>query len=460
MIIYRASIIDVPGDPFAEDPQQALAAEADGGLLVEDGVIIARGPYAAIRADHPAADTIDLRGGALLPGFVDTHVHYPQVRAIGGLGMPLLDWLDRCALPEEMKLAERSYAEAIAGEFLHALVSAGTTTALVFGAHFRTAMDAFFSAAAESGLRITSGLVLSDRVLPDPLLTTAEDARADSLALIERWHGRDRLRFAVTPRFALSASEVMLDVCRELLAVEGTYFTTHINENGAEVDQVAAFFPGRRHYLDTYAHHDLVTDRSVFAHNVHPTEHELEVLAASGSYVAHCPTSNAALGSGLFPLRRHRNHGVGVALGSDVGGGTGFSLIKEGLQAYFAQQLLGPEGLPLTPVHLLYLATHAGARALGLAETVGDLSVGKQFDALWLHPQPGTTLDHVLAHAGDASDALAKIFALGTSADVAGVWVAGRQLFNATGEPSPSADATPDNGKAFRPLLTPERLRS
>jgi guanine deaminase len=245
----------------------------------------------------------------------------------------------------------------------------------------------------------------------------------------------------VTPRFALSASEVMLEVCRELLAVDGTYFTTHINENGAEVDQVAAFFPERRNYLDTYAHHELVTERSVFAHNVHPTEHELEVLATSGATVAHCPTSNAALGSGLFPLRRHVQHGVAVSLGSDVGGGTGFSLIKEGLQAYFAQRLLGPEGYPLSPVHLLHLATHAGARALGLADSVGDLSVGKQFDAVWLRPQSGTTLDTVLAHASDPGDALAKIFTLGTPADVAGVWVAGQDILHSHGEPSPDSRA-------------------
>ena len=151
--------------------------------------------------------------------------------------------------------------------------------------------------------------------------------------------------------------------------------------------------PSAAHYLDTYAHHGLVIDRSVLAHNVHPTDHELEVIGAAGACVAHCPTSNAALGSGLFPLRRHVAHGVGVALGSDVGGGTGFCLLKEGLQAYFAQQLLGPEGYPLAPVHLLYLATRAGARALGLADQVGDFGVGKQFDAVWLRPQPGSTLD-------------------------------------------------------------------
>jgi guanine deaminase len=233
----------------------------------------------------------------------------------------------------------------------------------------------------------------------------------------------------VTPRFSLSASEAMLDSCADLLtAAEGVYITSHINENGAEIDQVAGHFPARSNYLDTYHHHGLVNPRTVLAHNVHPTDHELEVMAEVGSWVAHCPTSNAALGSGLFPFKRHDAYGVGVALGSDVGAGTGFSLIKEGLQAYFAQQLLGPDGLSLTPAHLLYLATRAGALALGLGDQVGDFEIGRRFDAVWLRPIPDSTLDIVLRHATDASDALAKVFALATPADVAGVWVDGLQL--------------------------------
>ena len=428
MTLYRAMVLDVPGDPFVEDPTSALRTELDGGLLVRDGRIVARGAYADLRRQHGDEDVADLRSGVLVPGFVDTHVHFPQVRAIGGLGMPLLEWLDRCALPEEERLVDRGYADAVAGEFLGGLASAGTTTALVFGSHFADAMDGFFAAADQSGLRITAGLVLSDRVLPPSLLTTADRARAESRALMQRWHRRGRLRYAVTPRFSLSASEPLLDVCEELLAEPGTWFTTHINENTAEVDQVATYFPGRAHYLDTYQHHNLITDRSVLAHNVHATDQELAAMAAAGSWAAHCPTSNAALGSGLFPLRRHLAYGVGVALGSDVGGGTGFSLLKEGLQAYFGQQLLGPAGYPLSPVHLLYLATRAGARALGLADEIGDLSVGRAFDAVWLRPTPRSTLDVVLAHATDPTDALAKIFALGTAADVAGVWVGGMSL--------------------------------
>jgi guanine deaminase len=246
---------------------------------------------------------------------------------------------------------------------------------------------------------------------------------------VERWHGKGKLRYAVTPRFSLSASESMLDSCAALLGdAPDIYLTSHINENGAEIDQVADHFPTRSHYLDTYQHHGLVGSRTVLAHNVHPTDHELEVMAAVGSWVAHCPTSNAALGSGLFPFKRHDAYGVGVALGSDVGAGTGFSLVKEGLQAYFAQQLLGPEGLPLTPAHLLYLATRAGALALGLGDQIGDFEVGRRFDAVWLRPLAGSTLDIVLRHAPDATEALAKVFALATSADIAGVWVDGRNL--------------------------------
>ena len=426
MTLYRALVVDVAADPFRVDPATALRADDDCGLLVRDGRVVERAPYADLRRRHPEEDTHDLRDGVLLPGLVDAHVHYPQVRAIGGLGMPLLDWLRDCALPEEARLADPAYAAVVAEEFLDGLVAAGTTTALVFGSHFADAVDVLFAAAQRRGLRITTGQVVSDRMLRDELLTTPEVALAEGRRLIERWHGQDRLRYAVTPRFSLSASEPLLDVCAELLgSADDVCCTSHVNENGAEIDEVRALFPQRRHYLDTYAHHGLVGPRTVLAHNVHPTDHELEVLADARAWVAHCPTSNAALGSGLFPLRRHVEHGVGVALGSDVGAGTGFSLVKEGLQAYFVQQLLGPAGLPLTPTHLLHLATRAGAEALGLGDRVGDLGVGRDFDAIWVRPPAGSTLAVNLAHASDASDLLARVFALATPADLAQVWVAG-----------------------------------
>ena len=427
MTLYRAAVFDVPGDPFAT--AQALRTESDAGIVVRNGAIVVRGPYADVATAHRDEETVDLRDGLLLPGLVDTHVHYPQVRVIAGLGMPLLDWLDHWALPEEARLAEDAYAEAVAGEFLGGLVRAGTTSALVFGAHFARATEILFTAAEHSGLRITAGQTVSDRLLRPDLLTTPDVALMEGRKLLEHWHGQGRLRYAVTPGFSLSTSPAMLDVCAELLALaDDVWFTSHINENTIEVATVLELFDSAEHYLDSYAQHGLVTPRSVFAHNLHARDDELELLAASGAWVAHCPTSNAALGSGLFPFRRHVAHGARVALGSDVGGGTGFSLVKEALQAYFAQQLLGAEGLPLTATHLLYLATRAGAQALGLDHQVGDLSVGKQFDAVWMRPAADSTLAVVLRHARDAHDALAKVFALAFSADVAGVWVGGDQV--------------------------------
>ena len=424
MRLFRGSFLDTPDDPFRGG---VLRAEEDGGLLVDDdGIIAARGSFASLASAYPEATLVDVRGGLVLPGLVDTHVHFPQLRCIGALGMPLLDWLDQCALPEEARLADPAYAGELARAFVNALAGAGTTTALVFGAHFLDATDALFAEADALGLRITAGLVVSDRDLRADLLVPAGRAYDDSLALAKKWHGVRRNRYAVTPRFALSCTPEMLDACASLLNdVPGSMLTSHVNENAAEIARVRELFPDATSYADAYARHGLLVPGSVLAHDVHPTADELGALAAAGVAVAHCPTSNLMLGSGLFPLRAHLDAGVPVALGSDVGAGTGLSLFKEGLQAYFVQQALAGEGVPLTSAHLLHLATTAGAAALDLATTVGFFGEGMAFDACWLRPSTGTPLDILLRFAASPEDALAKAFAHATSADVAQVWVAG-----------------------------------
>lgn len=423
MTIYRGTIVDTPDNPFSGGE---LRSESDGALLVQDGVIVARGPATQVLSEYPEQHVVTLDSGLLLPGFVDTHVHYPQVRVIGGLGMPLLEWLDRRALPEEAQLADRGYASQVAAEFLSGLVGAGTTSALVFGSHFATAVDELFTCAAEMGPRITAGLVLSDRVLRDDLLTTPGRAAEESIELAHRWHGHGRLRYAVTPRFSLSCTDPMLKVCGELMTdLPDVHFTSHINENPAEIAQVTGQFGGS--YVDSYARHGLVGERSTLAHNVHPTGEELAILGATRTGIAHCPTSNAALGSGSFPMRAHLEQGVRFALGTDVGGGTGFGMFKEGVQAYFIQQLLGDRGTALTATHLLYLATAAGADLLRLPD-VGDLSVGKRFDAVWVRPESDTPLAVGLRHAEGLQDAVARTFALGTPADIAQVWIDGETV--------------------------------
>lgn len=433
-VLYRATLMHTPQSPFA-DPD-ALRVQEDGGLLVEGGVIRAVGTYAELKASHPDATVTDLRGGLLLPGFIDTHVHFPQGRVIGGLGMPLLEWLDKNALPEEARLADPHYAQAVAQEFTRSLLQNGTTTALVFGSHFAQAVDLLFEGAQRSGLRAVAGLVVSDRLLRPELHTTPQRAYDESKALIEKWHGKDQQLYAVTPRFSLSASEGILDACGALMReFEGLRFTSHINENVAEIQTVRELFPSARDYLDTYERAGLVGRHSVLAHNVHPNGRELGVMAAHQCSAAHCPCSNSALGSGFFPLRRHLQAGVHVSLGTDVGGGTGFSMLKEGLQAYFMQQLLGENGVPLTPAHLLYLATRAGAEALDLQDLTGDFSVGKQFDAVLISPAAKTSLRAIYDAADDPARLLAATFATGTQGDLAQVWAGGRTVYRREAQP-------------------------
>lgn len=425
LTLFRGRLFHTPRNPFAE--VGALEVLADGAVAVEGGRVAAIGHAAELQRRFPEAA---LRGDPesyLLPGFIDTHVHYPQGRVIGAMGLTLLDWLRERTLPEEARLADEGYARTVAARFLRSLVQNGTTTALVFGSHFVGAQEALFTEAERVGVRVTSGLVLADRLLLPALHADPETCYRASEALLKRWHGRARLRYALTPRFALSCSEGLLEATGALLEVyPEVWFHTHLNESPDEIRTVAELFPWAGDYLETYERFGLVGERAVFAHNVHVTDAELQRLAAAGSAVAHCPSSNMFIGSGLFPLRRHLAHGVKVALGSDVGGGTGFSLLKEGLMAYQGQMLL-QGGVPLGPAHLLYLATRAGALALGL-DDLGDLRPGQQADFVLIKPPPGSTLEEVLEHSPSAEASLGALFTLAREESIREVYVAGEPL--------------------------------
>jgi len=425
--LLRATIFHTPRNAFRDGG--ALEAYADGGLLVRGGVIRECGDFAPIHAAHPQVSVSDLRGGFLLPGLVDTHVHFPQVRILGSLGRSLLDWLEHCALPEESRMSDGNYARETARLFVSALASHGTTTAMVFGSHFSDATAGLFEAAAATGLRVASGLVLSDRSLRPDLHQTPDQAYRESTELIRKFHQRGRTLYAVTPRFALSASEAMLEVCQTLMHENpGVRFQTHLNENRDEIAEAARLFPWAEDYLDVYDRYTLVGPTSVMAHNVHPRAPELERLAAGGASVAHCPASNAALGSGIFPLRGHVEAGVRCALGTDVGAGTGFGILKECLQAYLMQRV-SPEGMLLSAAQLLYLATRAGAQALGLDGEIGDFEAGKEADFVYLRPGTGTPLAAVLERMDDLEGILSALFTLADRDTVAEVRVRGEVIY-------------------------------
>lgn len=426
--ILRAPLCHTLENPFRASG--ALASVSDGAVVIQGGRVLALGDYGELRAAHPEAEVHDLRDGLLLPGFIDTHVHYPQVHIIGAMGLRLLDWLKERTLPEEARLADEGYARQVAKRFLANLIANGTTSAMVFGAHFERAQEILFEEADTLGVRVTSGLVLSDRNLRPELEATPEACFEASQALIDAWHGRARLRYAVTPRFSVSCSEAMLEVCQGLLEHNpGVWFQTHINENSDEIAFVHELFPWAKDYLETYERFGLVGERSVFAHNVHVTDDELTRLAKARAGVAHCPSSNMFIGSGLFPMQRHLNCGVRFALGSDVGGGTGFSLLKEGLMAYQGQMLL-KDGVPIGPAHLLYLATRAGAELLGLVDEVGDLTPGKSADLVLIRPPKGSTLEAVLAHSPSPEVSLGAAFTLAREESVAEVYIAGERCFH------------------------------
>lgn len=422
-VLIRASLAHSPTSPW-HDPSAFLAFE-DGALVLAEGRIVEAGEFSAVRSRHATVPVLDWRGSVVLPGFVDAHVHFPQVPILGRLGRSLLDWLDHVALPEEARLADPAVAVQAADVFVRALVAHGTTAASVFGAHFPGATAALFEAADRAGVRLTSGLVVSDRLLRPELHVTAATAYAESLALIRRYHGHGRLQYAVTPRFALSTSEALLEVCQALLREHPTVrCQSHINEHPGEVAEVMRLFPWATDYLSVYERYGLDGRRAILAHDVHGTPYEMVRLAAAGTAVAHCPASNAALGSGIFPLRRHLEAGVRCALGTDVGGGTGFGLLKEGLQAYLMQRV-APDPCVLSPAMLLHLATRAGAEALGLGHEVGDFLPGRAADFVRLDPARGSVLEAVLRRAESMDDVVGALFTLGDASAVREVWVGG-----------------------------------
>jgi guanine deaminase len=412
-------------DPFAGDPDGALIHWPDALVVMRGGLVTALGDHAAERPRHPADMPVHhYPNGLIGPGFVDAHVHYPQMEMTGAFGETLLDWLARYTYPAEARFADAAHAARIAKLFLRSLLRAGTTTACVYCTVHEHSADALFAEAARLGLRIVAGKVLMDRNAPPGLLDGADHGIPATRRLIERWHGRGRLLYAITPRFAPACTEAALEEAGRLWRDSpGTYVQTHLCETEAEIDWVRELFPAAPSYLGVYARAGLAGPRAVMGHAVHVTEGDLASLRDAGCGVAHCPSSNLFLGSGLFGLHAAKAAGVRVGLGSDVGAGTGLSALRTLGDAYKVARLRGAR---LHPAQALWLATWGVAAALRLENRIGNLAPGMEADLVVLDPQATPELELRTGHAPDLADTLFALTALGDERAVRATYVAGR----------------------------------
>ena len=423
----RGTVVTCRDDPFLTDPATAFAVETDGVVICRNGVVEAVGSAGELLKTAPPGSVTDYSGCLIVPGFIDTHVHYVQTGMVASYGEQLLDWLDRYAFPAEMEFSDPAHAAAMAKVFCDELLRNGTTTALVFCAVYPQSVDALFAEAERRGMRIAAGKVLMDRNAPAALCDTAQSGYDDSKALIARWHGHGRSLYAITPRFAGTSTPAQLDAAGALWREhKDVLLHTHIAENKREIAWTAGLFPERKDYLDVYDHHGLTGKRAVLAHGVHLSEDELCRCHESGTALAHCPTSNLFLGSGLFRIAAAKDprRPVQVGLGTDIGGGTSFSLLATMGAAYEIAQL---GGRTLSAIEAFYLATLGGARALALEDRIGTIAPGHEADFAVLDPNATPLLTLRNARADKVEDVLFALMMLGDDRAVRATYVAGQR---------------------------------
>lgn len=425
----RAAALWFRGDPFELPPDQALGHDSDALLVMRDGRIEAFGPAAALLPGlDPAVTVRRFPGATLVPGFIDCHVHFAQLGIMGAGGLPLLDWLERCTFPEERRFADPVVARHVARLFLQELARHGTTTAAVFGTVHAEAIDVLFQEAMDSGLRVIAGKSLMDRNAPDGLRDTAQQGYEESLGLIRRWHGRGRLGYAITPRFLATSSPAQLEAVTALRrAFPTVWLQSHLSENLAEVAWIRRLHPASLDYVDAMERSGLLGPRAIHGHGIHLSPREWARLSATGTAIAHCPTSNLFLGSGLFDLAGARRQAppVSVGLATDVGAGTTLSMLRTMGAACEVAQLLGHA---LAPAQALWLATGGAARALDIADSVGNLRPGLDADVVVLDPSATPLLAWVAGRAADPGHWLGVMQTLGDDRCVAAVYAAGRRV--------------------------------
>jgi len=418
---YRASLLHFHADPALQE--NAHAWHEDGLLVVEDGRVLAAGDHAQLLETLPPDTPVhDYRGQIITPGFIDTHLHFPQTDMIGSPAPDLLPWLENYTFPTERQFSDPVHARAVAEFFLDELLRNGTTTALVYCTVHKESVDAFFEASAARNLRMAGGKVLMDRNCPDFLRDTADLRESEDL--IRRWHGNGRALYAITPRFAPTSTAAQLGAAGELArAFPTTYIQTHVSESRDECAWVQGLFPERRSYLQVYEHYGLMRPRAMFGHCIWLDDADFALMADTGAAISHCPTSNLFLGSGLFDMAKADGVNALVSLGTDVGAGTSFSMLQTMNEAYKVARL---KGSYLPALRMFYLATLGAARSMQLEGTVGNFAVGAEADFIVLDPKATPLLARRTANSDSLEENLFALALLGDDRAIRATYAAGK----------------------------------
>jgi guanine deaminase len=427
--ILRGQTLAFRGDPFKVEPDAAVDFTSDGAVAIADDKILEVGSAPAVIARHPGARIETYDKHLIMAGFVDCHVHYPQIDIIASYGEQLLEWLEKYTFPAEARFGDRAHADGAANRYLDECLRHGLTTASVYCTSHPGSVDAFFTAARQRAFRMAAGKVMMDANAPDNLKDTAERAYDESKALIERWHGVDRLTYVITPRFAVTSSPAQLEAAGALWAEHPTtLMQTHLSENVAEVALVKTLHPGPPDYLGIYEKYGLVGPGANFGHAIHLSQRELALLGDTGSGLSHCPTSNLFIGSGLFDMRatREREPAIPVGLGTDVGGGSSFSMFHTMKAAYEICQL---NGTKLHPAKAFYLATLGSARVLRLDDRVGNLAPGYEADIVVLDLSSQPLIAQRMTQVEDIWGALFLQMILADDRAVRATYIAGRKAY-------------------------------
>lgn len=424
---FRAQILHFP--VASGSPKSDYVFFTDGLLVTRNDEIEFIGDYKTNINQYDNLDVLDYSGKLLLPGFIDSHMHFPQTEMLASFGEQLLDWLTDYTFPVENKFADTAYASAIADVFLRQLYRHGTTSAMVYSSVHKGATDALFQAAQQHNMLLMAGKVCMDRNCPPFLQDTAQSAQQDSADLINSWHGKGRSHYVITPRFAPTSTEAQLAALGELAQqYPSVFIQTHLSENHNEIAWVKSLYPERKHYLDVYDHYGLVRKGAIFGHGIHLEPDEWQCLAEKGASIAFCPTSNLFLGSGLFDLATAEQHNIPVMLATDVGGGTSFSMLRTLGEAYKVCQLRGNQ---LDPMHGLYLMTQGAALGLGLEQHIGNLNPGTDADFVILDPLFDELSALRFKHHHTPQDLIFALSMLGDDRATVATYIAGKPVYQA-----------------------------